>query len=371
MPGPVVITGGGTGGHVFAMQAVAEALVARGVAPDALRYVGSRRGQEAALLGTGPVALTLLGGRGLRRSLAPRDLAANVGAVLGLTLGVARATWLVARWRPTAVVSVGGYASFAVSLAAVVWRRPLILVELDAAPGAAHRVLARRARARCVAFDDGSGAVVTGAPVREAIARVDRDPAATRARRRALAVPLDDARAVVVVMTGSLGAARVNRAVVDLAALWADRADRAILHVTGRRDYGWVAAARPATPALDYRIEAFADMTVNWGLCDVAVCRAGATTVAELTVLGVAAVLVPLPGAPGDHQSKNADALARHGAATLLRDDACTGAALAAALDDLLSPGRAEAMAAAARTLGHRDAAARVAAVVLEARAAA
>jgi UDP-N-acetylglucosamine--N-acetylmuramyl-(pentapeptide) pyrophosphoryl-undecaprenol N-acetylglucosamine transferase len=363
---PLVITGGGTGGHVFAMQAIAEALVARGVDPTRLRYVGSRRGQERDLLGAGPIALTRLPGRGVRRSFALRDLGANARALGGLALAVVGATWLVLRWRPAAVVSVGGYASFAVSLAAVLTGRPLVLVELDAAPSASHRVLARHARARCVAYEDATGAVVTGAPVRAAIANVDRTASARAVHRRALDPPVDEGRGLVVVMTGSLGSARVNTAVVELAALWADRADRAIIHVTGARDVDWVTRARPVTTALDYRVETFADMSVLWGVCDVAVCRAGASPVAELTVLGVAAVLVPLPGAPGDHQTKNAEALAREGAAQVLSDAACTGPALAERLDDLLAPGRADEVGAAARRLGHLDASAAIATVVLD-----
>jgi UDP-N-acetylglucosamine--N-acetylmuramyl-(pentapeptide) pyrophosphoryl-undecaprenol N-acetylglucosamine transferase len=240
-----------------------------------------------------------------------------------------------------------------------------VLVELDAAPGSAQRVLSSRARARCVAFDDGSGAVVTGAPVREAIATLDRSPAALARRRRDVEPPLDDARSVVVVMTGSLGSKTVNTAVLELARLWATRVDRAILHVTGRRDFAWVSAERPATQGLDYRVEAFADMTLLWGLGDAAVCRAGATTVAELTALGIPSVLVPLPGAPGDHQSLNARALASKDAAVVVRDAECTGEALAAALDDLLEGGRAAAVGAAARSLGHADAAGLIAEAVL------
>ena len=140
MTRPIVITGGGTGGHVFPMRAIADQLVEAGVAPGDLRFVGSRRGQERQLLGGGASALTLLGGRGIRRAWTPEALWANLGAVAGLVGGVLEALVLVARWRPSVVVSVGGYASFATSLAAVVWRRPLVLVEPDATPGAVHRM---------------------------------------------------------------------------------------------------------------------------------------------------------------------------------------------------------------------------------------
>ena len=367
MPRPIVITGGGTGGHLFPMRAVADALTARGVSPGDLRFVGSRRGQEAALLGDGAVSLTRLPGRGLRRSWRGPDVAANVGAVAGLGVALVRATALVARWRPAAVVSVGGYASFATSAAAVLCRRPLVLVDLDATPGAAHRLLARFAARRCVAYDDGTGATVTGAPVRASLLDVDRSSDARRRARAAQVEPIDDGRTVVVVMTGSLGAARVNDAVSELAQIWSARNDRTLVHVAGRRDYERVRSRRPAVAALDYRILSFADMAELWAVCDVAVCRAGATTIAEVTALGVAAVLVPLPGAPDDHQGRNARVLADAGAAFVLADATCTGAALAAVLDDVAAPERREAMEAAAARLGRRDAADAVALVVLEA----
>jgi UDP-N-acetylglucosamine--N-acetylmuramyl-(pentapeptide) pyrophosphoryl-undecaprenol N-acetylglucosamine transferase len=365
MTGPVVITGGGTGGHVFPMQAIAEQLRALGVDDHAIRYVGSRRGQEGELLGTGPISLTLLPGRGLRRSWTPDAIAANTVAVAGLAAAVVVALVKVGRWRPAVVVSVGGYASFAASLSAVLWRRPLVLVELDATPGAAQRTLARYAARRCTAFDtDDRRGVTTGTPVREAILAVDRSDGARRAARASATPPIDDERRVVVVMTGSIGAQRVNRAVSALARLWEHRRDRTLIHVTGRRDYAAASAARPDVTQLDYRIVAFAEMAELWALCDVALCRSGATTVAELTALGLPSVLVPLPGAPGDHQSMNARAVERAGGARIVTDDECNADTLARVLDEVLVAHTLAAMSTSAASLGRRDAAAAIARVV-------
>src|ERR1019366_908640 len=261
MSGPVVITGGGTGGHVFPMQAVAEALRAQGLTTSELRYVGSRRGQEGRLLGNGDVALTLLPGRGLRRSWRPKDALVNLGAALGLAAAVVSAIALLRRWRP-----------------------PLVLVELDATPGAAQRIVGRYAVKRCCAFPvEGANVVVTGAPLRAGIEAVDRSKAARDAAKAAQTPPSAPARLVVVVMTGSLGSARVNRAVRELATKWDSRDDRAIVHVTGRRDFDEVRARLPSSNGLDYRVIAFGDMVELWTLCDVAICRAGAVTIAELT----------------------------------------------------------------------------------------
>lgn len=366
MRGPVVITGGGTGGHIFPMKAIAEQLQHRGIGASDLRFVGSRRGQEARLLGDSPITLTLLAGRGIQRSFSPKALRDNLGAVWGLGEALIVALVKVAKWRPSVVVSVGGYASFAVSLAAVLYRRPLVLVDLDATPGAVHRIFARFARTRCTAFASHEPRTVfTGVPLRDAVVEIDRSDAARERIRSRQNPPIASTRRVVVVMTGSLGASRVNRAVSDLARRWSDRADLTLVHVTGRRDYQEVVSRIPEPGALDYRVVEFADMTELWGLCDLAICRAGATTIAELTALGIASVLVPLPGAPGDHQSKNAAALAEAGAARVVADNDCTAVVLERVADDILSSSLPS-MGAAAASLGRPGASREIARVVAE-----
>ena len=172
---------------------------------------------------------------------------------------------------------------------------------------------------------------------------------------------------VVVVMTGSLGLDDGStRAVSELARRWSTRRDRTIIHVAGRRDVD--GRARPRTRHRRSRLSRsleFGDMTELWALCDVAICRAGASTVAELTTLGIPSVLVPLPRAPGDHQMKNALVVVEAGGARLVLDAECTGAKLDDVLDgdddarDAGLDGHA-----AARTLGRRDAAAAIARVV-------
>jgi UDP-N-acetylglucosamine--N-acetylmuramyl-(pentapeptide) pyrophosphoryl-undecaprenol N-acetylglucosamine transferase len=220
---------------------------------------------------------------------------------------------------------------------------------------------------RCRAFaSNDEHAVVTGAPLRDEIIAIDRSPSARLAARAELAPPIDDDRSVVVVMTGSLGAQRVNRAVSDLAQRWADRRDVTIVHVTGRRDFESVSRARPRTDGLDYRIVEFGDMTRLWAVCDVAVCRAGAATVAELTALSIASVLVPLPNAPGDHQAKNAAVVADAGGAVVIADAQCDARSLADALDQILAPSTREQMERCARSLGRPESSDAIAQVVME-----
>jgi UDP-N-acetylglucosamine:LPS N-acetylglucosamine transferase len=209
-----------------------------------------------------------------------------------------------------------------------------------------------------------------------------------------LGLPPD--RQTVACAGGSLGARRVNRAVADLAeGAWAGCTDRAVYHVTGRRDYASFAhvsgtAPDPGTgtgavagagagvvaeavakdegdgPGLRYRVVPFEDrMPDFYNAADVCVVRAGAMTVAELLAAGVPSILVPLPGAPRGHQTRNAEALVGMGAAVLIPDRECDGRRLALELDALLAdPERLRAMREAARENGHPDAAARVAELV-------
>ncbi len=357
-----LLAGGGTAGHTVPAIAVGRALVAAGVDPDSILFVGARRGSEGRLVPEAGFAITLLPGRGIQRRLTP----ANVGAVGGLAVALVQALGLVLRTRPRAVLSVGGYAGVPVALAAALFRRRLVVAEANAVPGAANRLAARFARAAAVSFlgTPLPRAVLTGNPVRAEVLAVDRSPAGRAAAKAALGLPLE--RVVIGVSGGSLGARRLNGAVRDLAEAWSERTDVAIHHAVGRRD--WSSFTSPAPGRLHYRAVEYEDrMDLVLTAADLWVGRAGGSTCAELGVAGVPAVLVPLPGAPGDHQTANARAMASAGAAVVLADADCTGARLAEVLEPLLvDADRREAMASAARTTGHPDAAERVAALLLE-----
>lgn len=363
-----VIAGGGTGGHIVPSLQIARALVARGHAPETIELYGSRRGQEAMTWPSLEFPYTLLPGRGIRRSLRPGALLANLGAVLGLLWACVRATGSFVVRRPRVVVVVGGYASFPAGLAAVVTRIPLVALTTDAVPGAVLGLLGRFAAANAVAFagTDLPRTHVTGTPVWPELSTQDRNPAGRTHSRATLGLPPD--RQTVVSVGGSLGARRLNRAVAAVAASWTDRTDRALYHVTGRRDYEDFAAPEQADGAsgLVYRVVPFENrMPDLYGAADLCVTRAGAMTVAELLMAGAPAVLVPLPGAPRDHQTRNAEALVRMGAAVHLPDPDCDGPHLTKEIEALLSdPTRLHAMREAALAHAHPDAAARVAELV-------
>jgi undecaprenyldiphospho-muramoylpentapeptide beta-N-acetylglucosaminyltransferase len=368
-----VIAGGGTGGHVVPSLQVARAMVGRGHDPSSIELFGSQRGHEATTWPALEFPYTLLPGRGIRRSFAPGAIVANVGAVAGLVWACARALGSFLRRRPRIVVIVGGYASFPAGLAAVLTRVPLVSVTTDAVPGAVNGLLGRFAAANAVAFEGTElpRAHVTGTPVRPELAGLDRSAEGRHAGRHALGLPSD--RRTVTAMGGSLGARRINRAVAALAGSWQADGDRTLYHVTGRRDYDAFAGGAAGAPGrakggegLCYRVVAFEDrMPQLYSAADVCVSRAGAMSVAELLLAGVPAILVPLPGAPRDHQTRNAEAVVALGAAVHVPDPECDGERLAKELEALLTDtDRLRAMGEAARRHAHPEAAARIAELV-------
>jgi UDP-N-acetylglucosamine--N-acetylmuramyl-(pentapeptide) pyrophosphoryl-undecaprenol N-acetylglucosamine transferase len=388
-----VVAGGGTGGHVVPSLQIARALVGRGHAASTVELYGSRRGHEAATWPALEFPFTLLPGRGIRRSLRPAALMANVGAILGLAWACVRAIGSFLAQRPRAVVVVGGYASFPAGFAALVTRVPLVCVTTDAVPGAVVALLGRFAAANAVAFPDTDlpRSHVTGTPVAPEMAALDRSPDGLARARGALGLPAD--RWTIAAVSGSLGARRVNRAVAEVAQMWRACDALGLYHVTGRRDYeafaagahgGAGAGARDGErdgerdsergggeggnrpDGLVYRVVPYEDdMPDLYTAADVCITRAGAMTSAELLIAGVPAILVPLPGAPRDHQTRNAEALVHMGVAVLVPDPECDGTRLARELESLLSePERLRAMREAARGYAHPDAAARVAELV-------
>ncbi|PYR03443.1 MAG: hypothetical protein DMF97_02030 [Acidobacteria bacterium] len=272
-------------------------------------------------------------------------------------LGLADAWRLVSRRRPDLVIGVGGYSSGPVVLVAALRRVPTMLLEQNAVPGLTNRLLAHVVRSAAVTFEStrqffGSRAFVSGNPVRpEFLASVGprQEPA-----------PDDRAPVTqVLVFGGSQGAHAINVAMVAAAALLATSSPRLrLVHQTGERDVDMVRDAYRRA-GLEAEVEPFLyDMRRQLARADVVVCRAGATTLAEITAAGKAAILIPLPTATDDHQRKNAEALSAAGGAEVLLQPQATGAALAQRILDLARDAdRRRRLAAAARSLARPDAA--------------
>lgn len=353
-----MIAGGGTGGHLFPGIAVAEA--ARRRDPQAaILFVGSERGLEARILpDTGFAFETLpiapLRGRGARERLS---------ALGGLAASVQRARALVHRFAPDAVIGLGGYASAPAVVAGRLAGTAVVLLEQNARPGLTTRLLARLADRVCVSFAESVAcfapgkAVVTGNPVRwsdsVATSRVPPTvgPAASTAAGPGITILL---------FGGSAGARTLNQAGPALALALADVPGLRIVHQTGAAAETEVRAAYAAVGrAADVR-PFIHDMRTAYAAADLVVCRAGATTIAELAALGRPAILVPYPYAADDHQRANAESLVRAGAARMVLDAEASGARLAAEVRTLLAPEVRAAMADRIRGLARPDAAERV-----------
>ncbi|HEX6231147.1 MAG TPA: undecaprenyldiphospho-muramoylpentapeptide beta-N-acetylglucosaminyltransferase [Actinomycetota bacterium] len=365
----IVIAGGGTAGHVFPALALARRLASAG---HEVRFVGTAHGQEARLVPAAGFPLVEVEARPLVRRPSLRAVVAPIAALRS-----------VGRLRPVVrtsdvVVGMGGYVSVPAALAALRERRPLVLHEQNAVPGLANRILARGARSIGVAFADAARAlprrasvIVTGNPVRDEILAVgaERERLAKEAIEE---LELDEARATVVVFGGSQGALHLNRSTVE-AVRGMTSAEIQVVLLTGAAHAGSVRAALGPEPPVPVRVLAFLErMELAYAAADLVVARAGATTVAEVAACGVASVLIPYPYATGRHQEANARALQRAGGASVLLDDELDGPALAERIRELLDdPDRLRSMGERARAWSRPDAADALAALVLDAGAAA
>lgn len=360
----IVITGGGTAGHTNPGIAVAEALVSLGIAASQIHFVGGQRGNEGTLVPDAGFSIDLLPGRGIER----RPSLASAGAVLALIAGLTKGFWLVLRRRPSAVLCLGGYAAFAVSMAAVVLRVPLVVTEQNARASAVNRLMGRWARSCALPFPgtDLPKGVVTGNPTLAAIVKAVADGDSSQARER-LGLPAD--RVVVGVWSGSLGATSVNIATRALAERWSHRDDVAIRHVVGRRDWAEFSAPPMAVAdgALVYQLVEYEnEMPQLLVAADVALCRAGASTVAELAIAGLPSILVPLPIAPRAAQRANAQELVEVGGAVVVNDDELHVERLEAELSPIIADAdHRRAMAEAAYSVARPDAATAVAELLL------
>lgn len=357
-----IIAGGGTAGHLLPGLSVARALVDAGHPAGSIHFVGAERGPESTMVPEAGFSVEVLPGRGIQRRLT----VANLAAVIDLVRALVRGIGIVGRRKPAVVVVLGGYASFACGVGAVLRRVPLVLLEQNKRAGAVNRALRWFAAASAVSFADSDlpRATVTGNPLRADIRAMAEHPDRAGARA-ALDLPAD--RTVIGVFAGSLGSRRINDAVRGLVVRWADRPDIAIRHVVGRNGFSADAPPEPelAPGGLVYQRLDYEDrMHLLLDASDVAVTRAGGS-VFELMAAGLPAVLVPLPIAPRDHQLANARAVEAVGGAVVVIDHELDADRLERELTAILTePGRRDAMAAAMRAAATVDAAEQAAAVV-------
>lgn len=344
----VIIAGGGTGGHIYPGIAIAQEFRRRNPATRAV-FVGTARGMETRIVPREGFDLELIEVTALKRVGAWRMLK----SLARLPLSFLKVRTLLNRVHPDVVIGVGGYASGPVVLAAALSGIPTLIAEQNALPGFTNRVLSRFVRAAAVSFEEarrffGEKAEITGNPV--------------RAEFFAIADSAPGERVHVLITGGSQGSRAINEAVIGaVESLRAEASRFTITHQTGEADLERTRAAYAGT-GIEVTVKPFIEnMVEEFERADLVVCRAGATTVAELAAAGRPAIMIPFPFAADDHQRRNAEAVERAGAGRMILQAELTPERL---IHELLwlANDRAQLarMSAASRQLGHPDAAARV-----------
>ena len=343
----VLIAAGGTGGHVYPGIAIAEAIQER--FEDAhVEFVGTELGLEKRLLPTAGYQVNFVRASRVKNA----GVFERLKGILRLPIGMLDASKVISRVSPDVVVSVGGYSAAPTVLMSWLRRIPTVTVEPNAIPGLTNRVLGRLAQVACVGFQNAATwyraekVRVLGVPLRRSVVQ-----AISRARRTAADT---DAAFRLLVFGGSQGARFLNERVPECVA----GLNIEIVHQTGEADHGLV-QERYQTIGVKADVRPYIeDMAAAYANCDLAIARAGASSVAELAVSGTPALLVPFPYAADDHQAANGAALAASGGARMIRQSEWVDAEIADWLKGLAnSPAKLTGMANAAAESGRPEAA--------------
>jgi UDP-N-acetylglucosamine--N-acetylmuramyl-(pentapeptide) pyrophosphoryl-undecaprenol N-acetylglucosamine transferase len=350
----VLIAAGGTGGHIYPGIAVAKEILRRDPASQ-VRFVGTMKGLENRLVPQAGFELSIIDSAGLKNV----GTIARARGLLVLPKSFLAAQTLIRAFRPDVVIGAGGYVSGPVVLTAALLKLPTVLMESNALPGWTNRVLARFVDKAAVSFDAAlpffrGKAVVTGNPVRREFFEIpERDHGAGWIGQFSL-----------LVFGGSQGAHAINEAMIATLPALSDLKDvLQIMHQTGEPDFetvqaSYIAAGWGERASVTKYID---NMVAAFGAVDLVVCRAGATTTAELIAAGKASIMIPFPFAADDHQRKNAEALQRAGAARMILQEDLSCKRLAQEISALIrEPDKITAMQQAARKLARGNAAAAV-----------
>lgn len=324
----VVIAGGGTGGHVYPGIAMARRLQVRRPGTE-VQFLGLKGGQEAHVVPREGFPLHTV----MARPLKGRSKLAQGGALAALGIGTLQAVQFLWQVRPHLVIGTGGYVMAPAMLAATLLRLPRVILEQNLVPGIAVRTLARWAHVVFTSFPETAAYLpkvrveYTGTPVRQEICDI-----------AAIATPEDEKHLHVLICGGSQGAHRLNQTVCEaLPRLERQHQRLRLVHQTGTADYETVAQAYRQT-CLQAQVAPFLyDMAERYRWAHVVICRAGASTLAELTACGKPAVLIPYPYAADDHQQLNALAMQEQGAAQVILESDLTAERLAETILTLLT----------------------------------
>jgi UDP-N-acetylglucosamine--N-acetylmuramyl-(pentapeptide) pyrophosphoryl-undecaprenol N-acetylglucosamine transferase len=343
----VLIAAGGTGGHIYPGIAVAKEIMRRS-AGASVKFVGTARGLETRLVPDSGFELLTIDSAGLKNV----GFAGKIKGLMLLPKSFLEARHLIKNFKPDVVAGAGGYVSGPVLLMASLMRVPTLVMDSNALPGFTNRRLAPFVTKAALTFEEavpffGKKGIVTGNPVRREFFEIP--PKARNAQKFSL-----------LIFGGSQGARAINTALVEALTHLQDYRNRLqITHQTGEADFEKIRRGYADAGWSEAEVAAYIkNMPEHFEKNDLIICRAGATSCAELAAAGKASIMIPLPTAADDHQRKNAEALEKAGAARMILQKDLTGAGLAKQIIELIdAPARITEMEASARKLAKADAA--------------
>lgn len=345
----LVIAGGGTGGHLFPGISVAEEFLSRDASNEVL-FVGTQKGIESRVVPQSGYHLETITASGVRG----KNGFAKIKGIAQFMFGYSQSRQILKKFQPDLVLGVGGYASAPLCLAARGMLISSFIHEQNAIPGMTNRILARVAGRVFISLEESgeffpaSKICLTGNPIRLAILKQADEPGSP-----------DNGKTNLLIFGGSQGARSINSALIEaLPHLEALKESLSIVHQTGVTSQAEVKAAYDKSGFQSRVVEFIDDMASAYGSSDIIVCRAGATTIAEVTACGKCCIFIPFPHAVDDHQRKNAEALLKRDACVMLLEQELSGERLAGEILRLIAdPARINAIADNARAMAKVDAA--------------
>lgn len=361
-----MLTGGGTGGHLFPAIAAAEEFCKEYPNTEVL-FVGTKRKMDAQALKDYQFRSTTIYCYGLKG----KSVVELIKALAVLPISCLQSLWKLICFRPDVVIGVGGYVTGPVVAMAKILGISTIIHEQNSVPGLANRKLGKLVDKVCISLPQSSKyfpkekVELTGNPIRKKIAQLARQE---KPQKKELVTQEGDVAEeslpiCVLVLGGSLGATALNQLIVDAftGEYSAQLAHIKLIHQTGARDAEWVATEYETAGRLVQSQAFFTDMATIYGEVDFLVSRAGATTLAEIAVLGKPALFVPFPSAADNHQVTNADYYVKGGGARMFEEAGCTSSQLAENILDLVRhPEKLQEMSNAQKNLGEIDAASKI-----------
>ena len=360
-----VITGGGTGGHIYPALSIAEGLKEEFGAVEIL-YIGTESGLEKDVVPRAGYPIKYVHAESLARKIGLK----NVITALRTVQGIGEAMGIIRDFKPDMVIGTGGYVSGPVMLGAVLLQKPTLVHEQNAFPGVTNRLLSRFVDHIALSFEEARKYLKakemshTGNPVRKSILTHTREEGYQN-------LNLEDSKKTIFCVGGSGGARSINKAMLDFYPYILENTDLQLVHVTGKRDYDAQMAAikeRKITLGPRVKVEKYLyHIEDAYAVADLVIGRSGAITLAELTARGIPAILIPFPFSTENHQEHNARALEKAGAGRVILDKELSGEVLQKTADDIFNvKGTIEKMRQASLMMGRPDADKRIIQIVRE-----